>query len=431
MIDTMPVPLRRSDEIHLNKIQDVIRYAHSELDMKVTIGASANVIGNSRAADYSFENRPYFSTELRLNPAIDNDMHKLISVRRALLEPLKDADGFWILDSDPGGYPGSSHQEFVEILKLHRNLLDELRSGMELIYWVWMGWHRWEDEETSDRVIRETLSCLPSEALEPWGLLICTKRHFAMVKEMDFLHRVMYFPYNIVEDEPSFPWTGFSPRRIQSAFEGLSSVLYPRGVMANSQTHALQLPHLYLFTHFTQGGQAETINLDSFSESLIPGSGGRIADAWRTLAGSNTMTIQRSIESLRSLVREKPRGGQLKGLLFGDTGRFVEDIVIQLELKKSILELGNALDMGQDPVLQLADLYEKLIAWVGCHGYRDWYYGPFREILHPLLKEVADRVTNGESLKFALDAFQQLDHEQGESRYEAVRPILNEIRNIQ
>ena len=50
MIDTMPLPLTKSDEAHLKKIQQVIELAHAER-MLVFVGACANTIGNSQAGN--------------------------------------------------------------------------------------------------------------------------------------------------------------------------------------------------------------------------------------------------------------------------------------------------------------------------------------------------------------------------------------------
>ena len=45
-----------------------------------------------------------------------------------------------IIDSDPGGYPGSSKDDFVRLFMAHRKMLDDLRPGIELVYWNHMGW---------------------------------------------------------------------------------------------------------------------------------------------------------------------------------------------------------------------------------------------------------------------------------------------------
>lgn len=40
-------------------------------------------------------------------------------VSTEVLKPLCKADGIAIIDSDPGGYPGSTSEEFVELLVAH------------------------------------------------------------------------------------------------------------------------------------------------------------------------------------------------------------------------------------------------------------------------------------------------------------------------
>ena len=70
-------------------------------------------------------------------------------------------------------------------------------------------------------------------------------------------HRAEYFPYGLVEGEPTFPLTNCAPSGVA---DGLARYPWDRpylGCMANAQTHVVQLPNTYLFAHFARGGSPE------------------------------------------------------------------------------------------------------------------------------------------------------------------------------
>jgi len=168
MIDVMPSPLTASDREHLERLASVIDMAHEAFGMRVFVGACANTVGNERAAAFGFQDRPYFVTERRLNPGDPTEVEELFGRRREALSPLARADGCWVIDSDPGGYGGSPPEEFVALLRRYRNLLDELRPGIELVYWVWWGWPARRHLAEKKEVWRTTLSGLKEANPEPW-----------------------------------------------------------------------------------------------------------------------------------------------------------------------------------------------------------------------------------------------------------------------
>ena len=422
MIDTMPIPLTESDRQHLYKIRKVITLAH-KLGMTVYIGASANTIGSEKAGDFKFENRPYFECERKLNPADAGEMAQLYNVRKQLIEPLSEADGFWIIDSDPGGYKGSTPKDFAQIFLLHRKLLDELRPGIKLLYWVWDGWRdpvpydpNWsKNPQDCWRVaLKEIAQINP----EPWGILACWKGHFSVIDELGLTERVLYFPYATIEDEPSFPWTYYDPDRIERAFSEISLEKFPVGAMGNAQSHCLQLPHTYLFKHFANGGIKSQIDLRKFAEIIAPGCGILLSKAWETFAGDDLMRMGTISAGLAAISSEsKIRRGALAGLCFGDMHRLITDLRMEIQLKIEILRLKKAIETGSDipgetgvlPAL-FKNMLVKLTQWHDCHGYNDRYYGTFRNLLHPVLKELSAKIPDGELLARALDEFDKGSH---------------------
>ena len=429
MIDTMPVPPTPSDPAQLEKLRGVIDIAHA-LGMRVYVGASANTMGNRRAKEYGFEERPYFAAERRIDPRDKDEVAELIAARRTFVEPLAQADGFWIIDSDPGGYPGSSPREFVQLLELHRNMLDRLRPGIALLYWMWQGWTDefaycpgWTDNVQP--CWREALEQLVEVDPAPWGILACWKGHFAAAAELGLTSKTLYFPYGAIESEPSFPFTHWESQDVAAAFTLVSPDRYPLGVMGNAQSHCLQLPHTYLFQQMATGATLESVDLQAFGEGVMPGWGHVLARAWKALGGADWRVLVPVADALAEIPPEVqlPRG-KWAGLCFGQVDRLVEDLKALVALKTQVLRLREELAQAGEIDSVLKSLLPPFENWAKRHGFTDRYIGAFRELLHPLLYEVADKVKGGAQLSKALNDFNT------GSPHGALIRLLDEVRSI-
>ena len=141
LLETMPSPLTASDRASLKKIAAVIDMLHRELGMRVYIALCPNVgVKDDEARKAPFEKRHFFYCDTRVNPADPKALGQLIERRKEVFRPLAKVDGVAIIDSDPGGYPGSTNPEFVNLLMAHRKMFDSLRPGIELVYWIHVGW---------------------------------------------------------------------------------------------------------------------------------------------------------------------------------------------------------------------------------------------------------------------------------------------------
>jgi len=361
MLDTMPHPLTASDRRHLARLARVIDMAHGDFGMRVVVGACANTVGNERSAGFAFEDRPYFVTERKLNPADPAEVEELFARRREALKPLSRADGFWVIDSDPGGYEGSPPEDFVMLLGRYRRLLDQLRPGIELVYWVWWGWN--SGREAAWRIALAGLKGLDPE---PWSLLLCLPEHLPVAEEQGLAERAASFRYGAIENEPSMPWTRHDP---EGLFRSLSAVRCPRGAQGNAQTHPVQLPHLYYFSHFARGGTPADADLDGFAERLLPGCGRPIAAAFRAMGDAPVEAIEAAAAAIEGL--RPGEAGDLKGLLFGSAERFLGDLRAQLRLRRAEKRLELA--RGADEIRQaLRGMAEPLDGWVARHGFNDY-----------------------------------------------------------
>ncbi|MDK1030896.1 MAG: hypothetical protein QGD94_02710 [Planctomycetia bacterium] len=404
MVDTMPLPLTPSDRAHLEKMKKVITIAH-EFEMTVHVGASANTIGNSKAGDYDFVGRPYFVAERLLNPADKAQVRELVEARKVFLEPLAEADGFWIIDSDPGGYQGSTAEEYVHLLAVHRRLLDGLRPGIKLLSWMWAGWTDKHNGEPQRRAWVDAARGLAELDPEPWGFLACQKEHFKIIEDLGLLSRAIYFPYGTIEDEPSYPWTNCSIDRIEGAFTYIPAEKRRLGVMGNAQSHCVQLPHTCFFQHFACGGTKEDVDLQGFAEDVAPGFGKPLADGWHAMGGEDQSAPETALAALGRIPTASPMPvGRLSGLCFGRPGRLVDDLGAQVALKIAILKLREQVSRDGDVNGALRDLVKCLGVWSARLGFSDRYGGPFRALLHPVLEAISAKVAGGERLTEALDA---------------------------
>lgn len=393
MLETMPNPLTPSDRSNVQKIRRVIDMAHHELGMRVHIIICPNVgADNQIARQANFEKRHFFYCDTRVNPADSEAVRRMMAWRERLLRPLSWVDGLVIIDSDPGGYPGSNNQQFVNLLGEHRRLLDRLRPGIELTYWMHAGWPAYcrfyetgnfavgSPEEFQDALVR-----LNKLNPEPWGLA----NGLRYAQQIGLESRVVSYNYGTIEGEPTFPLTNFGGDGAYNS--GKDSA--PRGVIGNAQTHCLQLPNTFAFARGARGLTLTEADYVQFANDLLPGHGRSIVDGWMTLSGDDPRPMYAIAHSLKKLSQSRLRMGPLKGLLFGDPHRFLMDIVMQLRMKAAYLQfIGDSTD-GGDVRGSFPAFVRAAETWQHTHGYEcAWGWPGLGEALHALQSPEIDGV---------------------------------------
>jgi hypothetical protein len=98
----------------------------------------------------------------------------------------------------------------------------------------------------------------------------------------------MFFPYGVVEGEPTFPLTNYFPDWVGEALKRYNPLDMQQGAMANAQTHIVQLPNTYAYSHFIKGGTMDNLDMPGFADGLIPGLGTLIADSWKSMYAGDT-----------------------------------------------------------------------------------------------------------------------------------------------
>lgn len=391
MLEILPDPLTSSDEAHLKKIGRVIDMLHNTLGMRAYIVLCPNMVANNEEArKATFETRHYYYCEELVDPADAAAVKKMIAWRKKLMGPLRKVDGVAIIDSDPGGYPGSTIEQFVGLLGEHRKMLDSVRPGIELIYWMHAGWRGWsrlyetatfdlgkpdEYQETMERLIRLNPA--------PWGMA----NGYEYSQKLGVADKVISFNYGRIELEPSFPQTNFGGNR---AYEG-GGLPGPRGVMGNAQTHCVQLPNTFAFARGAQGKPVQEADYIAFANDLLPGHGAAIVRGWTALSGSDPAAMHAAGSELQQIAGTSLKTGPLKGLLFGDPKRFLTDLVRMLRLKAAGEEFAIASEKNQDIKPTFKAYVEAFTDWQKVHGFQGAMdigrpAGALRKLKHPAIE---------------------------------------------
>lgn len=405
MLDSMPPTPNESDRAFLAKMGEVIRMAQREYAMKVAVVACPNTIGDEKSAAYSFEGRPYFACERKINPKDKAAVEVFVSGRRRQFPAIAHADALAVIDSDPGGYIGSTNDEFVSLMAEQIGAFREVNPRAELIYWMLFGWEgynrfwaeteRWKPGNPPAQVhvtaqcFRTTLSLMQEQIPEPWSLLSSMPAHLEATEAMGLVPKRCHFPYAVIEGEPTFPMTNCDPKSVADRMKGYSPAQFPRGFMANAQTHALQLPHTYLVAHHALHGSTPP-DLTAFAERVLPGQGERIARAWGAIASGNPETQRSCAREVREEVARPHATGDCSGLLFGPPDRFLTDLAMNLEVRAGMGDLKAALDAKDDARPSLRRLLEALCPYQERLGFVDAYGGPLSAGLNAQVARLND-----------------------------------------
>jgi hypothetical protein len=324
----------------------------------------------------------------------------LLQGRRNQFELLQRADALVIIDSDPGGYVGSTNDEFVTLCQRQLAILRESNPAIEFDYWMWMGWENynrfWAAAQRGDQnaeavvqweqaVFVDTLQRIRERIAEPLGVFACVPVHVQATDELSLADKRLFFPYGLIEGEPTFPLTNYDPAALAARMATYSAYEFPCGVMANAQTHCVQLPHIYLFAHFARGGTLENADLTGFAEQVMPGSGAVIARAWQAVASESAEPKRAAADAVRAEAGKSHPRGPSSGLLFGDADRFLLDLAMGLEVRATLDDLRVATVAQQDVKPALRNVLAHLGPYQQRMGFADAYYGPLRDGLNEQL----------------------------------------------
>jgi len=364
MMELLPHPLSTEDEAYLRRYAEIVDYAHDQRGMKVFIGSCPNNITED-ARGVPIARREYFDFEKLLDPGRPTELHRILDCRSDLYKTIPHADGYWIIDSDPGGWKGSPSSDFVNILIGHRGLIDKYgrRPAVQpVIYWMWFGW----GTDSPEQNWRATLSDMKARLKGSWQLHACNPGHIAACRELGLLDRAYYFPYGTLEDEPCGPLTELRFRRIQDAVAIAEEAGLP-GVQGNTQTPLVQLPNIAALAFALWGGDAGTHGdevLNDLSGRLLCKDADVLARAWKSLSLDDAEGSLQLADRLRQLAADKSAAGTLAVVLGDWQPRILEDLATMLTIHARAVAFAGAVEAdAKDEALTAA-----MVAWLEAIG---------------------------------------------------------------
>jgi hypothetical protein len=244
----------------------------------------------------------------------------------------------------------------------------------------------------------------PAEALDvltklkqadpsPWRITIHTMdappngTDLQLAQKMGLASNSLAFNYGAIEGEPSFPMTNFGG---DAAFKA-GAARAPGGVVANAQTHCVQLPNTFAFARGAKGQPVSEGDYVQFADELLTGQGQLIVQTWKALAGKDTMLMRAMADKLEALRPQNLVPGRLQGLLFGSPQRFISDLNYELRMQAAYLDL---LAASQDKVdkEKFRAFLTATEAWQGIHGYQTvWLWPRLATVLKKLKSPAIDK----------------------------------------
>jgi hypothetical protein len=363
LVSILPQPLSQADQNYLSMFDDVVRYAKEERGFRqVWLGDAANDV--ALPSNVPIADRQFYVVHALRNPANASQMGDIVKSRSALYRIDPDADGFWVIDSDPGGWPKSSSEDFYHILAENRKLIDEYaskRNRAELIYWIWQGW----GTQSKSKDLSDILANLQRLPGDHFGLLACFPEDLPVIHSFGMMPRTVWFPYGAIEGEPSSPYTALRFTLIQKSLAIADRSRNLRGVMGNAQTPLVQIPNLWFFessawsSSYAQKNQEAV--LDDLASALYPQFAHELVRAWTLLSASDSTAARNSAAALADAAQSNRLGsiGPLARYMSPNGRRLIAYLAIQLRTHAAAVDLKAKLQGGADPstVEHAADEY--------------------------------------------------------------------------
>jgi hypothetical protein len=391
-IEIMPAPLSREDEEYLKECRRVVDYAQKRHGMEVWIMQCTNRVAKDRCDVDDPRKRPYWRpSQEDLNPGNPEHLRRILESREAMYRIIDNADGVCNIDSDPGFCPGSSLDDYLNVLRGCRELLDRLNvhgKQTKLINWMLWGWGRESiNLDGLPEHQRATLRKISESLPEPWEL-ICSQfgflppdQHFFLpiCAEEGVLSKAVFLPYGNIEFEPSYPKTNLEIDQIRGTFKNQIE-RFPElaGAMGNIQTPLLQFPDEFYFTSamfdaaYRDWSEPEVIQ--DLARLLHPEQQMLVADCFMAMKETDSAKISALADKLDDVVRNKMLGrpGAFGRKLFPSDNVVAKSLLLQLRLRATLEALvqGVATATPKEKSTELLrNYFDAYLAWDTAHGW--------------------------------------------------------------
>jgi hypothetical protein len=424
-MDMIAPPLSVPEQDYLADIREMIDYAHRKRGIKIWMVEGANVLLDSpEVKQLPVERRDYYAYANMAggglkNPADPKKFAALMANREALYRAVPNADGYSLIDSDPGGWLGSPASEFVDLFVGNRKLLGQYHERPReaaLVYWLLASWGTGTAEENW----RDAMRGMEQRVSDPREYLVIWAPQLRLAKELGVLGKSLFFPYGIIEGEPTFPLTNLNFAEIRKALEYTSGYAGLEGTMANSQTFLMQLPNLYYFTHFGWSDTGDKVNdlgvLQALGKLLFPEKADLLAEAWAQLKAPGSEAALAAAGRVDGMVKSGHTGrvGTVGSYVFPEPTQVLVDLVTMLRVHASaelVREQVAASRPEAEVVGALEGYLREMLDWqkkngfFGAYGvgkrvvYDNFVHGPDAQVVRAAIEKFASEQRRREQLE--------------------------------
>ena len=395
MAGILPMPLSEGDEAFLRRYPPVIDHAKQNHGMEVYIGECANNVCENPDVP-PIADRLYFDVEALKDPSDPKQMAELRAARAEFYKICNNADGYWVLDSDPGKWDGSPASEFVDILMMNRELINEhtlLGDKAKLVYWMWIGWGTKEREDNW----RDTVDELIRRSPEPWWMTVAWEGHWKVAAERKLANRTIYYPYGAIEPEPSMPFTTVVPQVIHDVLDITEWADEVRGIMGNAQTPVWQLPNMYYFARaswdLSRRNDPREDAVAELARLIYPEHAELLTKCWLSVGSPDAPDAAKLADELQTIVErgELGRPGPVGWKLFPTFDQVARDLAIQLRihgLAMNFCKMAADENVSEDALLEQLKAYCLwTLRWRKINGFRryasnGYNFFPLRRAAH-------------------------------------------------
>lgn len=392
--EIIPEPITVEDEEYLREVRRVAEYARKHHGMEVWLLQAPNRVAKSNLGEPNPRLRLYWrDVQIDKNPGVPEELEEILRSHETLYRIVNNVDGICTIDCDPGGWPNSPIEDFMRVFNGDRPLVDKYSihgRRTKLINWMWFGWGTWRADKPE--LVAETIQAMKGSVPEPWWLIAGFPGFLPVCGEEGVLEKTVFFPYGIVEGEPSYPGTNLSIDAVGRSFDVMRQYPNLAGRMANTQTPMLQFPHIFHLLQcawdIDRSRLPERDVLLQISELLYPENKEFIAQCFASLLERDVSKLQVTVDKLDRLMREGKLGrpGLLGRKLFPDSAFVAYSLLLQLRLQLSLERLyGLEASAGKSQCSSLMEgVLDSYLAWDLCHGWHEtwpdrWPLGRFEE----------------------------------------------------
>lgn len=383
-LEIMPVPLSAEDKAHLEEVRRVVDYAQKQRGMQIWIMHSVTRVAQSNLAMPDPRSRYYWVwNQIDMNPGDPRQLDAILRSREALYKIVNNADGYAMIDSDPGGWPYSPLSDLMKVFKGMRGHLDRYSlhgSRAKLVNWMHFGWgvERYMETSKKQEFISETIRTMQKQVAEPWWLIAGYREYLPTCKKEGVLGKTIFLPYGAVEGEPSYPATNVPLDRVRKALDSVADFPELKGLMGNNQTPLLQFPLTYYFLasawNFEHQNRNDRDVLLELCGHLYPERKDVIAEAYLALNETDPHKIDAIRGQIENLIKHGKLGrpGLIGRKLFPDSLQVARDLVSQLKVRAARQTMCRALTLAadkNDSARVIESYLDAVLTWTDQNGW--------------------------------------------------------------